>query len=495
MSMIKSFKTHFFILFTIFVLVSNTGMWFMPNINMQYMISQNLLKVPFDDPNAHYLFLNYFQPFVFKIFGGKELLHYYYYTFFITLLFSYLFLYWFIIYHGKEISLNDYKLFLTIIFPTFMIPYYWVGMDGMTLLLMLLVLISLHHRFIPFLFASILSLQHFEQAFLSFGLLCATLFVHYIVTKEANSFSLFKKLLFLLAVLVFTRFLMLKTFTYIDAGIVGDRSSYLKANLQIFISMFKSGWYIILYTFFGVGWIVVLAYLKDVWPLFIAVAILFVVTMFVGDQTRVASIALFPSLFYWLFMNKELFIKITNKFISVLLLLYLIIPVIVVWGQPHYGSLWHYDMIAWQNIKNETPVDLMIPFSDSAYTISSKPLTQFLAKIDANTTQIDCPQNEQCSITLTVTNISNENWYTTGTYTVNLSYHILDQEHNLLQADGKRFMFPHTISSGVSVPMQVFIPNLAKGNYIIEFDLVQERVSWFSHKNKQNSLSLPLEIF
>ena len=177
-----------------------------------------------------------------------------------------------------------------------MIPYYWVGMDGMTLLLILLTLITLHLRFIPLLFAFLLSIQHFEQAFISFGVLFATLLIHYLVTKHIQSLQLIKKIFFLLIVLAFTRFLMLKIFNYMEVGLVGDRSLYLKANIHTFISMFKANWYIILYTFLGIGWLFVLNYFKLLWPVLVAVVIVFFVTIIVGDQTRIGAILLFPPL-------------------------------------------------------------------------------------------------------------------------------------------------------------------------------------------------------
>lgn len=489
------FKVHIFIFAAIFILISNTGIWLMPNINMQYLVSQSLLKVPFDDINAHYIFLNYFEPLLFALLGGKELLHYYYYVFFITLFFSVIFLYWFVSYHGKETAINDYKIALTIIFPIFMIPYYWVGMDGMTLLLILLTLITLHLRFIPLLFAFLLSIQHFEQAFISFGVLFATLLIHYLVTKHIQSLQLIKKIFFLLIVLAFTRFLMLKIFNYMEVGLVGDRSLYLKANIHTFISMFKANWYIILYTFLGIGWLFVLNYFKLLWPVLVAVVIVFFVTIIVGDQTRIGAILLFPSLFYWVFMNKDLFKILTKKFLVFLLVLYLLVPVIVVWGKPHYGSLWHYDNIALNNIQNNLDTDMMLPFLDShSQKESSMPLTEFLAKIHTDSTNLVCSYNEKCIIDLTVTNASNSLWYSDGVYPVNLSYHILDQNKKVLQFDGKRISFPHNVSSGVSVPMQIELSNLQKGNYIIQLDLVQEKVSWFSHKDAQNIKEVYLTI-
>ena len=46
-----------FIFITFFIIIGNTGIWYMPNISTQYAVSQNLTINTFSDPNAHYIYI------------------------------------------------------------------------------------------------------------------------------------------------------------------------------------------------------------------------------------------------------------------------------------------------------------------------------------------------------------------------------------------------------------------------------------------------------
>ena len=148
---ILNIKDWLIIFFSILLVIGHSGIWLIPNIKMLFKISQNLLHVPFEDPNAHYIFFNYFQPLVFWLFGGRSYWAYIIYCSFITILFLLIFILWFVKYHGKEKALDEHAIFVAVAFPVFFIPFYWIGMDGMTLLLMSLIMISFNTRwvFIP----------------------------------------------------------------------------------------------------------------------------------------------------------------------------------------------------------------------------------------------------------------------------------------------------------------------------------------------------------
>jgi hypothetical protein len=55
----------------------------MPNISTQYAVSQNLTINTFSDPNAHYIYTNYLEPFILNILGGTTLNEYLIFTLFI----------------------------------------------------------------------------------------------------------------------------------------------------------------------------------------------------------------------------------------------------------------------------------------------------------------------------------------------------------------------------------------------------------------------------
>ncbi|MFA5454654.1 MAG: hypothetical protein WC272_04965 [Sulfurimonas sp.] len=493
-----SLKELFFIFAAIMLVVGNSGIWAMPNIVMQFMVSQSLFKVPFDDPNAHYLFFNYFQPFLYGLTGAKSLTGYLIYSFCIAAVFLLLFLFWFISYHGKKVSIEQNKLFAAVTFPVFMIPFYWVGMDGMTLLLSLLILISRDKIPLALIFAFMLGLQHFEQGFIAFSTLLATLLIHYLFSKDKTSLVFMKKVFFILASIAVAKVLLMLFFYFANVGLSGDRGSYLKTNLYLYFEMFQKWWFVTLWTLFATGWLLISQNLKTAWPLIFATLIILILTVIVGDQTRVGVIVLFPSLFYWIFMNREIWQKLTQKMVILMLSFYLLVPIVVVWGEPHIQSLWKYDKqiakeIYDDNLKLEE-VDWLVPFKDKTAAIS-KPLTDFKVKISTEITELVCSKQTQCTFSVNVKNNSSDSWYSKGANSVNLSYHITTQDAKVILLDGTRTSLPHEIAGGVSAPLLINVnTNLETGSYILEVDMVQEGVAWFGQKDKQNLLRIPLKI-
>lgn len=486
-------------LFALLIVIANTGIWAMPNLAMQHMVSQSLIKVPFDDPNAHYIYTNYFQPLLFKLLGGKSLLAYAIYALSISTLFFLLFALWFIHYHGKEVALHQHKLLLAVTFPLFMIPFYWVGMDGMTLLLMLLILLSLN-RTIVLLPAILLGIQHFEQGFAAFLLLAGTLSLSHLISKERQNLPLLKRLAIITLSILAGKLLLSFWFYFMDVGLMANRNTYLQNNLELFFSMFKSSLFTILYSLLGVGWIIVATNAKKLWPFLVAVAVVLSLTAIVGDQTRVGLIVLFPSLFFWVMMDKELWQQIKQNTTYSLVAIYLLLPVVVVWGEPH-GSLLKDDAKLLKHYKNNTfdiaTFDWLAPFKQEIKD-KAAPLIEYKAKIELqDAPPLYCKQNEECKILLKVTNTGKQTWQhlPSGAYSINLSYHIESKEGQILLSDGIRTPLPHAISSGVTVPLYLEIKNtLQKGHYIITADLVQESVTWFQKVDSTTSLSFALEI-
>lgn len=498
MTSIKNLKLFdwFIIILSFFMVIGNSGFWFMPNLTYQYDVSQSLMKVPFDDSSAHYIYTNYFEPLLFGILGGTTFDMYILYVSFVSGLFFFLFAIWFINYHGKEVAVHQYKLFLVVTFPLFMIPFYWIGMDGMTMLLMLLVMINLYNP-IVFLPATLLGIQHFEQGFLAFSIFGGSIVLNYLFTKDKKYISIFKRLAIIILSILIGKLFLILWFSFMDVGLSGDRNSYLKNNLKSFLFMWKSSWYFIAWSLLGVGWILVLSNAKKLWVLIVTILVVFLLTAIVGDQTRVGVILLFPSLFFWVMMYKELWQNISRDFVFLVVILYLLIPVSVVWGGV-YSDLLKYDAIILEQYKNKTldfnNFNWLLPFKQNL------PLKEYKSKIELLAdTPLYCKENEECKIDVKVTNTGKQIWQaigtTSGAYSVRLSYHIESADGSLVLENGYRTFLPHEISKGVTVPLTLFIKkDLQKGLYTIKADMVQEGVSWFGQKDSDNILSIPLEV-
>ena len=80
-------------------------------------------------------------------------------------------------------------------------------------------------------------------------------------------------------------------------------------------------------------------------------------------------------------------------------------------------------------------------------------------------------------------------WYAQGEVPVHVSYHWLSPDKkNALVFEGARTPLPHDVNPGESITVQSVVQAPPKpGTYYLQWDLVQERVIWFSFKSGRGS--------
>ncbi len=508
---IKSFEPYdlVVVLLGIAIVIGNTGIWPMPNWREQFVVSQNPLHVPFQDPNLHYIFFNYLQPLVFGLLGGERAFTFLVYIFSTTLLFLTLFLLWFIRHHGREVAIHEHKVWVALIFPAFMIPFYWVGMDGMTLLLMLFVLMFLGKR-AAFIFAFLLGLQHFEQGIVGFGMLLGTSVIQGSIRRDKKTIASIIQIASIALAIILGKLCLSLWFSINDVGLLGNRTSYFEIHQELFFNIWKSYFPWILWSFLGVGWIVFWAYIKKLWLLTFPLLGAFLLALFVGDQTRVAVIVLFPCLFYFLLSDRELWKQMDKKLVFCLLVLYFISPVVVVWGKPHIGNLWKYDMVVMKqmNMKRTgkriiglSTFDYLMPFQQTKESTTVKEvLSSYRCSIKrAEESPISVSAGQKFKVPVYVTNTGNNTWpgheMENKAFWVYLSYHVVDANKNMVLHDGVRTPLPHDIAPGVTVPLNLILQApLQKGKYIIQADMLHELVTWYGAQSQENVSSIPFEV-
>lgn len=80
-------------------------------------------------------------------------------------------------------------------------------------------------------------------------------------------------------------------------------------------------------------------------------------------------------------------------------------------------------------------------------------------------------------------------WLANGSNAVHLSYHVLDRSKKILDYDNERFILPHDMRPDDSAKIDVELDlQLAEGEYILEFDLVEEGLTWFAEKGSPTTL-------
>ncbi len=81
-----------------------------------------------------------------------------------------------------------------------------------------------------------------------------------------------------------------------------------------------------------------------------------------------------------------------------------------------------------------------------------------------------------------------------GMYAIRLAYHWMDKGDKYVLFDGFRTLLPHDIRPGEEVHLDAAVdaPTIG-GDYVLEWDMVQEGVSWFKDKGGK-TVKIPMVI-
>ena len=133
-------------------------------------------------------------------------------------------------------------------------------------------------------------------------------------------------------------------------------------------------------------------------------------------------------------------------------------------------------------------------------TVASSPLPDdaFKAKISTENPPSSIKINSSMHIKVKVKNISPVVWPSKGKpdgqYKINLSYHWLDMGDKVVVIDGLRTSLPYDIHPDEEVILNALVaaPN-SEGEYILEWDMVQDGVSWFKDKGGKTT-RIPVKV-
>jgi len=134
-------------------------------------------------------------------------------------------------------------------------------------------------------------------------------------------------------------------------------------------------------------------------------------------------------------------------------------------------------------------------------TVADKPL--FDDAFKAEISIIDPPSSLKAdsivNLKVTVKNVSGTLWpakgLSDGKYAIQLAYHWIDQDGKMVFFEGRRTPLPHDLKpkEEVTVNASVQTPNQVR-TYILQFDMLQEFVSWFKDKgSKTADVSIKVE--
>jgi len=130
--------------------------------------------------------------------------------------------------------------------------------------------------------------------------------------------------------------------------------------------------------------------------------------------------------------------------------------------------------------------------SSAESKIVALPDSAYRAEITVDSPPPTAPAGGTATATVTIKNVGDKAWPANGNAVVpamvHLSYHWLDKDGNVIVQDGIRTALPTSLNPGasVSVKAKVVYPK-SPGDYILEFDMVHELITWFALKKSQTA--------
>lgn len=337
-----SFEKLFIILFSLMII--KVGVWEMPNLGSSIAIAQNPFTNAFrDTPAAQYLMYSWFSSFIAWILHLKNLTRF----FLFHLCCSLGFIYCFARMLRERLNIDNAKkaLILFFLFPFSATSFFWVGIDSVTLLLMILSLYFYQKNIVTFLFAVLLGLQHFEQGLISAMALMFPVFI-YQYNGGSQEYR-FKHVFIYFSGILIGKLILFCIFKCCGIELVSNRALLAKTTLSEYLKQFILHFQVILWSILGVGWLVLIRFYqisRAQWPVLLSIFGVFLcITPMIGDQTRVDCIILFPIIYVYILSNVTFLNRLSFTEVSRWLILWLIIPWIWVWGHPLW-SAFPYDV-------------------------------------------------------------------------------------------------------------------------------------------------------
>jgi hypothetical protein len=113
----------------------------------------------------------------------------------------------------------------------------------------------------------------------------------------------------------------------------------------------------------------------------------------------------------------------------------------------------------------------------------------FNVKLEPKINEITLAPGKRSAVIIQVSNISDARWSSVNLNPLVLSYHIKTADgKSMVEFDGARTVLPGDIMPGQKIALSaIVIAPQIRGKYLLEFDLVQEGVAWFSSKGSRTA--------
>jgi len=159
----------------------------------------------------------------------------------------------------------------------------------------------------------------------------------------------------------------------------------------------------------------------------------------------------------------------------------------VVLGAMVLAGVWQrHSMLAWTSLATGAGLAALLGVSlirqPTALLHLTSESTQTWYRANYSTpAEVAAHPGEEATVPVLLTNAGDRTWSSTGVHPLALSYHLDNLDGGSVTYDGPRTPLPLVLRPGDSVELQArLIAPESPGTYVVEWDGVQEAVSWFS---------------
>ncbi len=313
------------------LMLVKSGLWAIPNLHSSIRIAENPFILWEFRPHEQYIFTSWLAPFLAWTIGATSpvafmVLHVAFAMAF-TLLFAWL--------TFSRLPEDQARIAMMIFaaLPVSATAYFWVGNDGLTLLLFTAALAARAHPVLAALAGLALGLQHFEQSTFAF----AALAVASALTLRFGGPDVFpwRTAAATLAGVIAGKLLLMLIFRIAGMAVVG-REGWVAEYVTLHIAQFWFHSQYMVWSALGLGWLVAIRFADcGRWtiPFFLCLLGLMPLMMIVNDQTRVIANVTYPLIFAFWLSNPRFLGTISWREAGVFSIIWVLVP----WGWVYEG--------------------------------------------------------------------------------------------------------------------------------------------------------------
>ena len=332
-----------FALGLVWLVLVKVGIWVFPFVYRRFELARDPFTNPYAVPESDYVLSSWLGPFLAWLLGVRDFEAFVAFQFVLAL--GFVALFGWLAARRLPPDLARTATVLFVLLPVSATPFFWVGVDGLTLLLLLAALAAAPRVALVFAFGLLAGVEHFEQALVGTAALCGAVALGR--PLGASSSVPLRACVALLAGVVAGRLVLAGVFHAAGLHARVDRLDWLLLGLDGMVGHFLANAHVVLWSALGVGWLVALRFAdrgRRALPFFLALAGLCLMMVVTNDQTRVVAVVTFPLIYVHWLSDRDFLASLGRTEVAGLFGLWVLVPWTWTWNGMVETSVFPYDV-------------------------------------------------------------------------------------------------------------------------------------------------------